>query len=113
MRAVTDGRARSVSLASAGRGSTEGQPTGRGGAAARLRWPSVSDVSSPRDPATYGEGERVVEIHSGTAVWRHAGLPVVPIRWVLLRDPSRRFDPQALLCSDLGQDAVQIVRWFV
>ncbi len=64
-------------------------------------------------PGWYGEGERVVEIHSGTAVWRHAGLPVVPIRWVLLRDPSRRFDPQALLCSDLDQDAVQIVRWFV
>ncbi len=64
-------------------------------------------------PGWYGEGERVVEIHSGTAVWRHAGLPVVPIRWVLLRDPSRRFDPQALLCSDLDQDAVQIVRWLV
>ena len=64
-------------------------------------------------PGWYGEGERVVEIHSGTAVWRHAGMPVVPIRWVLLRDPRRRFDPQALLCSDLGQDAVQIVRWFV
>src|SRR3954449_6376314 len=42
-------------------------------------------------PDWYGEGERVVEICSDTAVWRHAGLPVVPIRWVLLRDPSRRF----------------------
>src|SRR3712207_7343105 len=38
---------------------------------------------------------------SGTAVWRHAGLPVVPIRWVLLRDPHRHFEPQALLCTDL------------
>src|SRR4051794_12539167 len=53
-------------------------------------------------PDWYGEGERVVEICSDTAVWRHAGLPVVPIRWVLLRDPSRRFDPQALLCTDLA-----------
>src|SRR4051795_13755086 len=50
---------------------------------------------------------------SGHAVWCHAGLPVVPIRWVLLRDPHRRFDPQALLCTDLAQDPVQIVRWFV
>src|SRR3712207_9256055 len=50
---------------------------------------------------------------SGTAVWRHAGLPVVPIRWVLLRDPHRHFDPQALLCTDLTQDPLRIVRWFV
>ncbi len=64
-------------------------------------------------PGWYGEGERVVEICSGTAVWRHAGLPVVPIRWVLLRDPHRHFDPQALLCTDLTQDPLRIVRWFV
>jgi hypothetical protein len=64
-------------------------------------------------PGWYGEGERAVEICSGTAVWRHAGLPVVPIRWVLLRDPHRHFDPQALLCTDTAQDPVQVVRWFV
>jgi hypothetical protein len=63
-------------------------------------------------PDWYGEGERVVEICSDTAVWRHSGLPVVPVRWVLLRDPSRRFDPQALLCTDLAQEPLQIVRWF-
>jgi DDE superfamily endonuclease len=63
-------------------------------------------------PDWYGEGARVVEIRSETAVWRHAGLPVVPIRWVLLRDPSRRFDPQALLCTDLAQEPLQIIRWF-
>jgi hypothetical protein len=64
-------------------------------------------------PGWYGEGERVVEICSDTAVWRHSGMPVVPIRWVLLRDPCRRFDPQALLCTDLAQEPLQIVRWFV
>ena len=63
-------------------------------------------------PDWYGEGERVVEICSDTAVWRHSGLPVVPIRWVLLRDPSRRFDPQALLCTDPAQEPLQILRWF-
>ena len=64
-------------------------------------------------PGWYGKGERVVEICSDTAVWRHSGLPVVPIRWVMLRDPCRRFDPQALLCTDLAQEPLQIVRWFV
>jgi hypothetical protein len=64
-------------------------------------------------PGWYGEGDRLVEISSSTAVWRHAGLPVVPIRWVLLRDPRGRFDPQALLCTDPAQDPLQVVRWFV
>jgi hypothetical protein len=64
-------------------------------------------------PGWYGGGDRVVEICSGTAVWRHAGKPAVPIRWVLLRDPHRRFDPQALLCTDTAQDPLQVVRWFV
>ena len=84
------------------------------------RLPTLATVLT--DPATpwqrvvvpdwYGEGERVVEICSDTAVWRHAGLPVVAIRWVLLRDPNRRFDPQALLCTDLAQEPLQILRWF-
>jgi hypothetical protein len=64
-------------------------------------------------PGWYGEGERVVEVCSATAVWRHAGLPVVPIRWVLLRDPRGRFDPQALLCTEPESDPLQVVRWFV
>jgi len=64
-------------------------------------------------PGWYGEAARVVEFCSATAVWRHAGQPVVPIRWVLLRDPQRRFEPQALLCTDPQRDPLQIVRWFI
>ena len=64
-------------------------------------------------PSWYGGGERTVEIHSSTAVWHHAGQPTVPIRWVLLRDPQGRFDPQALLCTDLTRDPLQILTWFV
>jgi DDE superfamily endonuclease len=64
-------------------------------------------------PGWYGEGERTVEVCSSVAVWRHAGLPIVPIRWVLLRDPRHRFGPQALLCTDPARDPLQIVRWFV
>jgi hypothetical protein len=37
----------------------------------------------------------------------------VPIRWVLLRDPRGRFDPQALLCADPAREPLQILRWFV
>ena len=64
-------------------------------------------------PGWYGEGDRVVEICTRTAVWDHSGLPPVPIRWVLIRDPQKRFDPQALLCTDLIQSPLSIVSWFV
>ena len=55
----------------------------------------------------------MVEFCSATAVWRHGGMPIVPIRWVLLRDPLGRFSPQALLCTDPTRDPLQIIRWFV
>ena len=64
-------------------------------------------------PGWYGAGERTLEIASGTAVWRHGGLPVVPIRWVLVRDPESRFAPQALLCTEPTREPAQIVGWFV
>jgi hypothetical protein len=50
---------------------------------------------------------------SATAVWYSAGLPAVPIRWVLVRDPQGEFKTQALLCTDLGARPEQILRWFV
>jgi hypothetical protein len=61
----------------------------------------------------YGEGARTVEIASATAVWYHAGLPPVPLRWVLVRDPQGQFEPQALLCTDLAANPAQILAWFV
>lgn len=61
----------------------------------------------------YGEAERAVEITSGTCVWYHTGMPVVPLRWVLVRDPEAKFEPQAFLCTNLASEAVQILEWFV
>lgn len=61
----------------------------------------------------YGQAQRTVELTTGTAVWYHAGLPVVPLRWVLVRDPQEQFAPQALLCTDLAVSARQIVAWFI
>jgi DDE superfamily endonuclease len=55
----------------------------------------------------YGKGERAVEVASATAVWYHAGLAPVPLRWVLIRDPKEEFDTQALLCTDLDAEPGQ------
>jgi hypothetical protein len=61
----------------------------------------------------YGEGKRTVEIVSGTCVWYHTGMPVVPIRWGLIRDPEGKFDTQALLCTRLEATPLQVLEWFV
>jgi hypothetical protein len=85
------------------------------------RLPNLSKVLIDADtlwqhvlvPGWHGGGERAVDLCSGPAVQRHAGLPLVPIRWVLVRDPLGRFDPQALLCTDPNQDPHLVPRWFV
>lgn len=66
----------------------------------------------------YSQVERQIEVTSQTAVWYHSGMPPVSIRWVLIRDPQNKsqgqgFEPQALLCTDLEADPLQIVSWFV
>jgi hypothetical protein len=85
------------------------------------RLPNLSVVAE--DPATvwkpakianwYRSGNRMVEIVSQTAVWYSTGLPAVPLRWVLVRDPQDQFKTQALLCTDLKADPHKIVCWFV
>jgi DDE superfamily endonuclease len=61
----------------------------------------------------YSQGRRTVEIVSAPCIWFHGGMAPVPIRWVLLRDPEGKFQPQALLCTDLASTPEQIVSWFV
>ncbi|MEA5465731.1 IS701 family transposase [Leptothoe sp. PORK10 BA2] len=60
----------------------------------------------------YGHGDYTLEIASSTAVWYHSGRPPVPIRWVLIKDPKRRFETQALLCTDVSTEPIQISTWF-
>ena len=64
-------------------------------------------------PDWYGQGKREVESVSGTAVWFHNGMPALPIRWVVIRDPLGEFKTQALLCTDLTIEPEQILKWFV
>ena len=86
------------------------------------RLPNLSVVAE--DPQTdwtpitvadwYGRKERTVEVVSGTAVWHSTGLPAVPLRWVLIRDPQEEgFTTQALLCTDLCVESGQVISWFV
>jgi hypothetical protein len=61
----------------------------------------------------YGGGARAVEVCTDPAVWYHAGLPPVPIRWVLMRDPQGEFAPQALVTTQREYDPMAILEWCV
>lgn len=74
---------------------------------AKTVWKSVTI------PKWYGQGRKEVEIVSNTAVWYHNGMPVLPIRWVLIRDPKGKFKTQALLCTDLHIKPEQILKCFI
>ena len=92
------------------------------GPAARRRGPPANPGRPLDDPSTawtplrvpfwYGETNRTIEIVSRRHVVQ-PGLPPVPLRWVLIRDPDDAFPPQALLCTDLDASPKQIVSWFV
>ena len=95
---------------------TLGRPRKKG-----KRLPKLSDVLVDKQTVWqkvtvenwYGQGPKQVEITSDTAVWYHSGMPAVPIRWVLIRDPNGKFETKALLCTDQSATPVQILKWFV
>jgi hypothetical protein len=61
----------------------------------------------------YDGQTRLMEITSQTAVWYHNGIPPVPIRWVLIRDPQGAYETIALLSTTPDLNPLQIVNWFV
>jgi hypothetical protein len=84
------------------------------------RLPSLETVL--HDPKTmwqritvdwYGEGKRVVEICTATALWYRSGSDPLPIRWVLTRDPEGKRPPKALFSTDQSQTAEEIVLDFM
>ncbi|MFQ5448420.1 MAG: transposase [Saprospiraceae bacterium] len=85
------------------------------------RLPSPAQYAE--DPATqwqrvcfskwYNEENKEMDIASGTALWYHTGKPVVPLRWVVIRDPERKLDPIALQCTNKNMTPAEIVEHFV
>ena len=85
------------------------------------RLPKLTHVL--KDPSTvwqrhtvvlwYGRTNRLVEFATGTAIWYHPGSPPVPIRWLLVRDPTGELAPQSFLSTDVDADPVSILQCFV
>jgi len=83
--------------------------------------PKLADILA--DPTTawtrivlaqwYGGKRCDLDFVSATAIWYHSGLPPLPIRWVLVRDPAGTRKPQAFLCTDLNAQPADILRCYV
>lgn len=83
------------------------------------RLPNLTEVI--KNPQTIWKKVRVnwygtdkeIQVTDGRAVWFHIGKEAVPVRWVIARDPSEKFETQALLCTNLEAEPQQIVEWFI
>ena len=71
------------------------------------RWARV------RVPGWYGGTTPGLDVSTGTAVWFQFGKPLLPVRWVLVRDPTGRAAAQALLCTALAMPAADIIGAYV
>ena len=94
---------------------TKGRPRRKGTRQPTLQQ-RLNDPTTPWQPLTvddwYGAGPYTVELYSQTALWYHSGQPVVPLRWLLIRDPNGRFAPQALLSTDRRLTPDQMLTYF-
>jgi len=98
------------------------QPRGKPGVKPKKgpRQPKLSDRLS--DEATAWQTEELpwyagqsltMDLTSGTALWHRDGEAPLPIRWVLLRDPSGKRRPCALFCTDPSAAMRQIIAWYI
>lgn len=98
------------------------RPPGRAGRP-RVKGAAVPKLSAVlADPATawqrvrvrwYDGPARPLELASGTALWYRGGLPPLPIRWVLTRDPAGQREPRAHFATDPDQTPVAIVHAYM
>jgi len=74
------------------------------------------------DPATmwqtlsidwYHGNKRTFDIATGISLWHTPGQDPMPLRWVLVRDPSGKLDPAAFFATDLDATPEQILAWVV
>lgn len=64
--------------------------------------------------AWYGHvSGKALEITSGIALWYRPGTPVLPVRWILVRDPDGKRDPQAFFSTDTTLEPAHIIALYV
>jgi hypothetical protein len=61
----------------------------------------------------YDQTRRELEVATGTAHWYRLGQKVLPIRWVIVRDPKGRLRPRAYFSTRQADTAREIVAEFI
>jgi hypothetical protein len=61
----------------------------------------------------YGQSNKVLEIASGTGLWYLPRSPIVPLRWIILRDPEGKLEPLVIATTDLDLDPITAIQYFV
>ncbi len=46
-------------------------------------------------------------------MWYHSGMPAVPLRWIVVRDPTGSVKPKGFLSTDVRATPLEIVSWYV
>jgi hypothetical protein len=94
-----------------------GRPAQKGAPLPKLKT-LLSNPATPWHRITvsswYGRKQgKTLEIASDTALWYRPGTPPRPIRWVLVRDPEGKRDPQAFFSTDSARAPADIIALFV
>jgi len=64
-------------------------------------------------PQWYGKSNQVMQVATGMALWYKSNDPLVPLRWIIIKDPTGRVASTALLCTNLELDAQCIINYFI
>jgi hypothetical protein len=96
---------------------TMGRPAQKGPALPKLKTLLSNPTTSWTKiiaSAWYGHAQgKVLEITSDVALWYRPGTPVLPVRWVLVRDPDGKRDPQAFFSTDVTFEPADIIGLYV
>jgi DDE superfamily endonuclease len=94
---------------------TNGRPRVKGARLPQLRQ-VLKETQTPWQRVRvrwYNGRRRELEVTSGTAVWYRIGQPVLPLRWVLVRDPQGRLEPRAYFSTCTTDQPRAVVQQFI
>ncbi len=84
------------------------------------RLPNLAEVASSSTTrwqrsqvAWYGATTAVMDWTTGTALWYSTGRPPLPVRWIVVRDPSGKKATRAFFATDLHQSPPTMMQAFV
>jgi hypothetical protein len=79
----------------------------------QTRLTTATTLWTSLDCPWYGGQKRRLEIVTDTALWYSPKNPLLPLRWVLVRDPEGQLKPTAFLSTDLTLTPEQILTYFI